>query len=111
MTAKMIAAILTFLLNASAGVVLFFFLLLSMNGFSESDANYGFGAYIALAVLVTLAMSALAALGVHLLQRKNFGGVAAVLLSVLLFSIAGSLLKIACAVAGVLVADFVRVNY
>jgi hypothetical protein len=50
MAAKIIAFIVTLLLNIAIGVVVFFMMLMGMNGFSESDANYGFVTYIVLAV-------------------------------------------------------------
>jgi len=46
------------LISIAFGVAVFFFrLLFAMNGFSESDTNYGLGAYILLAILVSLLMS------------------------------------------------------
>jgi hypothetical protein len=95
-----------------AGVAIFFLMLLAMNGFNESDAEYGLGIYIVLAVLVSLAMSAGAVAAVHLLvmKRKLRGGIAA-LIAVPLFSILGAVLKIVSSIIGVLIADYIRVNY
>ena len=39
MAPKLIAAVLTFLINIAAGVVIFFIMLVAMNGFSGSDAS------------------------------------------------------------------------
>ena len=108
---KLIAAVMTLLMNAVAGVVLFFMMMMGMNGFSESDANYGFAAYIVAAVLVTATMAALAVLAVHLLQKRSVGGAVAAIASVLVFSLVGSVLKVGCLFIGLLVADHVRVNY
>lgn len=111
MTPKIVAFIITLLANVAIGVAVFFSMLVAMNGFSESDANYGFGAYIPLALLVSLAMSAAAAFAVHLLMKREFRGSIAALIAVPVFSVIGGGLKIVCGIIGVLIADFVRVNY
>lgn len=111
MTAKIVAFILTLLTNVAIGVAVFAFMLLAMNGFSESDASYGLGAFIVLAILISLSMSAAATLTVHVLMRREFKGYVAGMIAVPLFSIVGGGLKIACGVIGVLIADYVRVNY
>jgi hypothetical protein len=111
MTPKIIAFVITLLANVAIGVAVFFFMLLAMNGFSESDATYGFVAYIALALVVSLAMSAAAAFAVHLLMKRDFRGSIAALIAVPVFSVVGGGLKIGCSIIGVLVADYVRVNH
>nr|MBA3352879.1 hypothetical protein [Blastocatellia bacterium] len=65
MAIKITAFLLTLLINIAVGVAVFLFMLLAMNGYSESDATYGLGAYIVLAVIVTLLMSTLAVVGVQ----------------------------------------------
>ena len=111
MAAKIIAALLTLLINVAAGVAVFFVMLLAMNGYNESDAAYGLGAYIVLAVAVTILMTAGAFLTAGYLIRKTFGSVAAVLIAVLVFSVFGAVLKAVCGLIGVGIAEFVRVNY
>jgi len=111
MAPKVLAAVITLLINISAGVVVFFAMLLGMNGFSESDANYGIVAYIILAVAVSITMALLAAVGVHLLMKRNFRPVSAAVISIVVFATFGSVLKVVCSVVGILVADFVRVNF
>ena len=111
MTAKIIAFVITLLTNIAIGVAVFLFMMIAMNGFNESDAYYGFGAYIALALLVSFAMSAAAAFSVHLLTRREFRGWVAGVIAVPVFSIIGGGLKIVCSIIGVLIADYVRVNY
>ena len=111
MSAKIIAFILTLLANVAIGVAVFFFMLLAMNGFSESDASYGFVAYIVLALVVSLGMSAAAAFAVHLLMKREFRGSIAALIAVPVFSLIGGGLKIACSIIGVMIADYVRVNH
>ena len=111
MAPKIAAFIITFLINVAIGVVIFFFMLIGMNGFSESDANYGLGTYILLALVVSILMSILAVVTVNLLMKRNFGGAVAALISIPVFSIVGGGLKIVCSIIGLLIADYVRVNW
>jgi hypothetical protein len=111
MSAKIAAFVITLVVNIAVGVVIFFFILLAMNGYSESDATYGLGAYIALAVAVSLLMSTGAAAGVHVLMKREFRAATSALIAVPVFSILGAALKIVCSIIGVSVAEYVRVNY
>jgi len=111
MPVKLITAFVTMLINVTVGVVILFFMLIAMNGYSESDANYGFGTYILLAVIVSLAMSALAVVSVHILVKRDFRAWTAALIAVPVFSVIGAGLKIVCSIIGVSVAEYLRVNY
>lgn len=111
MSAKLAAFFITVVANVMIGVVVFFFMLLAMNGFSESDANYGLGTFIVLAILVSVGMGTAALLTVHFLMNREFRGWVAALIAIPGFSIVGGGLKIVCSIVGVLIADFVRVNY
>jgi len=111
MMPKLMAAILTALLNLAVGFIVFFLMLLAMNGFSESDANYGIVAYIILAVAATILMALLAAATVYLLMKRGWGAAGSVILGVVIFSGVGAGLKVVCSVIGVLVADFARVHF
>ena len=111
MGAKVAAFVITLLVNIAVGVVVFFFMLVAMNGFSESDANYGLATYIVLALTVSLGMSILAAALVHLLLKREFRSFVATLIAVPVFSLVGAGLKIACSIIGIMVAEYVRVNY
>ena len=111
MAAKIIAFIFTLLLNIVIGVVVFFMMLMGMNGFSESDANYGFVTYIVLAVAVSLVTATLATVTTHLLMKRAFGAVVASLIGIVCFTMIGGVLKVVCSIIGILVADFLRVNY
>jgi hypothetical protein len=111
MALKLTAFFVTLLINIVAGGVIFFFLLLAMNGYSESDATWGIGAYIVLAILVSIAMATGALLAVQQLVKRAFRGVISVLIAISVFSIAGAVLKIVCSIIGVSVAEYVRVNY
>ena len=111
MIPKVVAAIVTGLMNLAVGVMVFVFMLLAMNGFSESDANYGIVAYIILAVIVTVLMAVSAVATVHLLLKRNWGAAGAAILAILLFSGVGAGLKVVCSIIGLLVADLLRVNF
>ena len=111
MAAKIIAFLATLIVNIAVGVIVFFGMLVGMNGYSEEDSTYGFVTYIVFAVLVSLLMSSSAAVAVHLLSKRQYSSVAAVLISVVLFCFLGSALKVICGIIGVGVAEFVRVNF
>ena len=111
MAVKLAAFFITLVVNIAAGVVIFFFMLLAMNGFSESDATYGLGAYIVLGVIVSLLMSSGAVLLVHTLLKRKYRGAVAALIAVPAFSVIGVGLKIVCSIIGILIADYVRVHY
>ena len=111
MTAKIVAFVITLLTNIAIGVAVFFFMLLAMNGFQESDATYGLVTYIVLALVISLAMSTAAWFAVRYLQTREFRGWIAALIAVPAFSIIGGSLKIVCGIIGVLIAEYVRVNH
>ena len=111
MTRTVLTFLITLILNIAAGAAVFFFMLLAMNGFSESDATYGLVAYIFLAVIVSLAMASLAAAAVHLLSKRGFGAISSSIIGIASFTLTGIVLKVVCSIIGVLVADFVRTNY
>jgi len=111
MTAKLAAFLITLVANITIGVVVFFFLLIAMNGYSESDAMYGFGAYILLALFVSLLMAACAVRVVLILMKRKFSGSSAAFIAVPIFCVVGAGLKLVCAIIGVAAAEYVRVNY
>ena len=111
MAIKITAFFITVLINVAAGVAVFFFMMLAMNGFSESDATYGFVAFIVLALIVTILTSSSAVWLVHVLVKRKFHGAIAALIAVPIFSVIGVGLKLVCSIIGVLIADYVRVNY
>ena len=111
MAAKILAFLMTMLANIAAGVAVFFGMLLAMNGYSESDTDYGIIAYIVFAIVVTLLMSAGSVLLVKVLTKRKFSSLASVLIAVLLFSVFGVVLKMVCSIIGIGIAEFVRVNY
>ena len=111
MAPKIIAAILTLLINIAAGVVILFMMLVAMNGFSESDATWGLGVYIVLGLMISLLMGVGAFFFASRLLKKEFSPVASVLISIPVFAIAGSVLKMVSSLIGIGVAEYVRVKY
>jgi len=101
----------TFVINIAAGIVILFTMLVAMNGYSGSDAEWGLGAYIILALIISLSMSLGAFLLTGRLLKKQFPSVASVLIAIAVFAIAGVVLKIVSSLIGIGVAEFVRVNY
>ena len=111
MAAKVVTFLITLILNIAIGIAVFFFMLLAMNGFSESDANYGFITYIILAAVVSLIMASLAVVTAHLLSKRGFRALSSSVIGIGSFTVIGLVLKVVCSIIGVLVADFVRTNY
>ena len=111
MAAKIIACLLTLILNIAAGVAIFVMMLVVMNGFHECDAEWGLGAYIILAVIVSIVMSVGALLLVQFLLKKQFSAVVSALIAIAVFSVVGIGLKIVCSGIGIAIAEYVRVNY
>jgi len=111
MTAKVAAFFITLVVNIVIGIVVFFFLLIAMNGYSESDAMYGFGAYVLLALFVSLLMAVCAVRVVQILTNRKFAGSSAAFIAVPIFCVLGAGLKLVCAIVGVAAAEYVRVNY
>lgn len=111
MAPKIIAFLVTLILNIAIGIAVFFFLLLAMNGFSESDANYGFITYISFALIVSLLMSSSAAILTSILQKRKFSGVTSALMAIVVFVVVGAVLKSGCALIGIGAAELVRVKF
>ena len=111
MAPKVFAFVITLILNIAIGVAVFFVLVLAMNGYSESDANYGFITYIILALIASLLMSSSAAIVANILQNRKFSGVASSLIAIVAFTGVGMALKCVCALIGVGIAELVRVNF
>ena len=111
MTVKLAAFLITLLVNIAIGVVVSFFLLIAMNGYSESDATYGFVAYLVLALFVSLLMAVCAVRVVQILMKRSWAGSSAAFIAVPIFCVLGAGLKLVCAIVGVATAEYVRVNY
>ncbi len=111
MAAKILAAILAFVLNIAVGVVVLATMIIAMNGYGESDAMWGLGTFVVLALVAALLMALGAFLLTGYLSNKQYNPVVTVIVSILAFSIIGSLLETVAGLIGVGVAEFVRVNF
>lgn len=109
MLPKIVAFIITITLNLAIGAACLFFLLLALNGFHESDASWGIGAFLMVVLLASAGTALAAAGGVHfLMSRKGFGAALSLAIFVPLFVIIGGTINSAGIVIGALVADIVH---
>jgi hypothetical protein len=111
MAAKVITAVIVFLLNVAAGVVGFFFLMLALNGFHESEANYGMGAYIILSFVGSVAMTVAAFLTVSWLLKKEYQPIVAALIAIPIFVIVGAGLKLFFVIISAILTGEVRRSF
>jgi len=111
MLAKLIAFLLTILVLLAAGTVVFFMMLVAMNGFSESDAIWGLGVYVILTLLVTVAMGTGGVLLIARFIKKGFSPLVSCLIAVPVFSLIGMVCEVIGSLIGVAVAEIVRRNF
>jgi hypothetical protein len=108
---SVISVLIVLAANAAAAVVLLLLLLLAMNGYAESDAWWGLGAFLLLALVATALAAVSAYALLKMLGRKGLGGFAAGSLASVGGVIFGIVLQLIGAVAAVAVAEFVRVSF
>lgn len=108
MQMKVAAALLTFVINVVIGIAVGFFLLVAMNGYSESDATLGLAAYVLTAISVSLTIAAFAFILTGWLAANQMNSFASLLIAVLLFSVIGAVLKAVCGAVGIAVAEIAR---
>lgn len=111
MLSKILAFLLTFAINAVAGIAILILMLVAMNGYSESDAQWGLIAYVVLAAAVSIAASFGAVVANAALVRRQFSTLLALLIAVPALSILAVVLEIIASLAGVGVAEYVRLNH
>lgn len=111
MTPKIVAAIVTCVLNLAIGVAVFSILVISLNGYTAESGQAALITYIVLALVVSIAMSFGAFFFTGFLIKKEFSGVVAVLIAVPVFFIVGAVLKVVCVFIGIGIAEIVRVNF
>lgn len=109
MMPKAIAFVITIAVNLVIGAICFFFLLMALNGFRESEANWGIGAFLLTALFASTGTALAAAGAVHLMMsRRKWGAPLSLAVFVPLFVIVGGTINSAGIVIGALVADIVR---
>ncbi len=111
MQAKIVAAIITCVLNLAIGVVVLSIFVISLNGFSARAGQAALITFIVLGLAVTIAMSLGAFWLAGYLIKRDFSSVVSALIAVPVFSVVGAVLKIVCVLIGILIAEFVRVNF
>jgi hypothetical protein len=111
MPGKIAAFLITLIVNIGAGAILLFVMLLTMNGYSESDAIWGLGAYVVLALTAALIVSLASVLLTGRLVKRQFSTAVSLLISIPVFSVVGIALELICSFMGVGVAEFVRVKF
>ena len=108
MTAKVIAFLITLVVSVILAVIGFVVLILALNGYSESDATYSFGAYGIFAFLLVFALAAIAGGVAHVLLAKEFKPATTVMIAVVSAGIFGVVAFFICIVIGVLLAEYFR---
>lgn len=111
MAAKLLSLILTMIFTIAAGVIILLTMVVAMNGYSESDATWGFIVFIGLATAGIALISAAAYLLSRSLLRRNFKPLTSVVIAVPACTAAGMIFMAIASLAGVGAAEFVRVNY
>ncbi len=109
MAAKIITFLIIALLNGTGGVFILFFLLLALNGFSESDGQWGIYLYVAGAIIVVLATSVAGIfLTKYLIETKNWNAALSVFFSSTAFVIIGTVADFILIFAAIFLASAVR---
>ena len=110
--AKILAFIITALINAAIAFFMFGALILGMNGFpSSKSAELGIILYIVWAIVSTILMSVLSVLGVYFLSdKKGLNPFLAASIFIVVFSIIGGISLIIGWAAGLAFASFLFTN-
>jgi uncharacterized membrane protein len=106
MGAKITAFLITLVLMAIFAIVGFVLLVLALNGYSESDSTYAFGAYGIFSFLLVFAFACLAGGITHLLLGREFQPKGAAMLAMLISLIIGAVALFICIVIGVGIAEW-----
>ena len=111
MKAKPLAAIVTLLISVVLAVVVLFFLLVAMNGYSESDAEPALAVYVVLALVSAVLAAVAAAWFVGLLARRKFVPASSAVIAVPIATALGAALIVVSALMGLVIAEYMRVSY
>jgi hypothetical protein len=105
---KVVIFLVTALGNIGIGIILFFFLLLSLNGYSEKQAEAGLILFI-IWVLFFSAAAVCAVLSASFLTiKKSLNWIAASLVSILIFVVIGAILNFVGTVAAIVLTEALR---
>lgn len=90
---KIAVFLITALANLAVGFVLFFFLIIALNGYSGSQAEPGLILFIVWALFFSLAAAVLSVLAInYLTKKKSFSRLTAAIISVIVFIFVGGIL-------------------
>ncbi len=108
MAPKIIAAIVTMGVNLAAGIVIFFGILVAMNGFNTRQADWGLGAFIVFAIVIVTLITVGAVLLVHVLLGRKFSAIVSAMIAIPLFSIIGIVLVMIAGLTAIVIGEQVR---
>ncbi len=95
--------------NIGIGIMLFFILLLSLNGYSGNQAEMGLILFIIWVLLFSIAAAVCAYLSANfLITRKSLNWIVASLVSVLIFVVIGAILNFVGMVAAIVLTEALR---
>jgi hypothetical protein len=106
---KILAFIIPALLGLAAGAVMFFLLLLGLNGYSEEQSAPGLILFLVWVLLGAIAAGFLSLVGTsYLTDKKSWGVAKAALLATLVLTVAAVIFSVAGAFAAVLMIEALR---
>jgi len=106
---KVVIFLVTVLVNIGIGIMLFFLLLLSLNGYSGKQAEPGLILFIIWVLLFSIAAAVCAYLSANfLITKKSLNWIAASLISILVFVAAGAILNFVGTVAAIILTEALR---
>jgi len=95
--------------NIGIGIMLFFILLLSLNGYSGKQAEPGLILFIIWVLLFSAAAAVCAVLSANFLTaKKSLNWIAASLISVLIFVVAGAILNFGGTIVAIVLTEALR---
>jgi hypothetical protein len=96
-------------MNIGIGIMLFFILLLSLNGYSGKQAEPGLILFIIWVLLFSAAAAVCAVLSANFLTaKKSLNWIAASLISVLIFVVAGAILNFGGTIVAIVLTEALR---
>ncbi len=106
---KVVIFLVTALGNIGIGIMLFFFLLLSLNGYSEKQAEPGLILFIIWVLLFSAVAAVCAVLSANFLtNKKSLSWIAASLVSILIFIVIGAILNFVGTVVAIVLTEVLR---
>ncbi len=95
--------------NIGIGIMLFFILLLSLNGYSGNQAEMGLILFIIWVLLFSIAAAVCAYLSANfLITKKSLNWIVASLVSVLIFVVIGAILNFVGMIAAIVLTEALR---